>query len=201
MLDRAMFRKSIEQEIDILTEAEVSFSEKLTVYEDADSQWTSLLSQQENAKRTLSTNKVAEIEARKALERAQRMVADAKEHLVITSNALRAVEQQVRKTAAEMDNVTTYLSRNQERVRNALRKKTELVMAESEIRDLTEEDLAALRQKEVSLMGESAQIEQMVARLSSRAEKLRMRAIALERWEQNGRPDPNGANNSTTMGL
>jgi hypothetical protein len=198
LLGRALLKKSILEEIDDLTEAEASFSEKLNTYEETDSQWNSLLSQQENAKVTLSNGKLAEIEARKALERALRLVADAKDSLVLTSKALRAVEQQVRKNAAEMDTVTNHLSKNQERVRNALKKKSEMVMAESEIKNLTEEDLAVLCRKEIRLVGESEQIELMVARLSSRAEKLRMRAIALERWQQNGF---NGANNSTAMGL
>jgi hypothetical protein len=201
MIDRAMNKKSIEEEINSLSEAEASFSEKLNTLEDYDSQRNILLSQQVDAKMTLSANGLAGIEAKKALERAQRMVADAKEYLVVTSNALRAVELQVRRNAAEMDTVTTQLSKNQERVRNALRKKSETVMAESEIQNPTEEDLAVLRQKEVKLMEESAQIEMMVARLSSRTEKLRMRGIALERWQQNGRPELNGTNNSTAMGL
>jgi chromosome segregation ATPase len=195
MLDRAMNKKSIAEEIDSLADLEASFTDKLILYEETDSQWNNLLSQRDSAKMTVSTSKIAEIEARKSLERAQRMVAEAKEHLVTTSKALRAVEQQVRKNALEMDTVTTQLTRNQERVRTALKKKTEMGMGTP---NLTEADLAVLRQKEVKLLGESAQIELMVARLSSRAEKLKMRGIALERWEQNGRPDLNGANNGST---
>jgi hypothetical protein len=196
LLGRAGLKRSILEEIDCLAEAEASFTEKLNTYEDTDSQWNNLLSQQANAKMTLSTSKLAEKEARKALERALRMVAEAKDSLVLTSTALRAVEMQVRRNSAEMDNVTTQLSRNQERVLNALKKKSGMVMGESKIPNLTEGELAALRQKEIKLLGESERIELMVVRLSSRAEKLRMRGIALERWQQNGF---NGANNSTAM--
>ena len=187
ILNRALLRKSIEEEIDSLMEAELNFSGNLIQYEVTDKNWNELLKEQENVKRELAKSKEAEIEARKALEAAQRAVEDAKLRLVDTSNALWSVEQQLKRNAAEMDRVTGQLSRRQERVRSALRRKwSETVGGENGIPISTEEDVIALRRKEMKLAEERNQIEGMVARLQSRAETLRTRAQALEEWQKNG---------------
>jgi hypothetical protein len=186
MVDRAMLRNTIEEEIQSLEEAEIQFSEKLEQYEATDSEWSGLLNEQEGARQELSMQKQQEIEARNALLHAQQMVAEAKAHLVITSNALRGVELKVRRNAHDMDRVTSTLSKRQERVRSMLRKKADMMSGGIQVEYLADEDLASLRKKESQLIGESKQVARMVARLSSRAEKLMSRADALEKWQKNG---------------
>jgi hypothetical protein len=182
IVDRAMLRNSIEREIDSLSATESQFTEKLNVYEEADRQWNDLLTKEELAKQRLSVSKNTEIDARKALDEAQKDVVTAKEDLVRMSNELRTVEQQVKKNAQDMDRITTTLSRKQERVRNALRKKTELMKGGIRIQYLSEEELTALRRREIQLTGESKQIAEIVTNLESRAEALRNRAEKLKGW-------------------
>lgn len=186
IVDRAIntVRNTIEKEIDSLRETEQLFNEKLEVYEATDKVWNQKLLEQEAAKEILARKKSIEIEARKSLDKSQNDVMKAKEELVQTSNDLRAVEQQVRKSATEMDRITTQLSRKQERVRNALRKKTEIMKGGVQVQYLSEDELTSLRRREIQLMGESREIVNMVARLQSRSEKLKSRADALERWQQ-----------------
>jgi hypothetical protein len=183
IVDRAMMRNTIEQEIESLSDTEEQFTEKLEIYEETDREWNELLIKEESAKVNLTVQKNKEIEARKAFDEAQRNVASAKTTLVQTSNDLRAVEEQVRKNAQDMDRITTTLSRKQERVRNALKKKTELMKGGIQLQYLSEEELTALRRREIQLLGESNQIAEMVARLESRAEKLRNRAEKLKEWQ------------------
>ncbi|KAG7366222.1 heat shock protein [Nitzschia inconspicua] len=183
IVDRALLRNTIEQEIESLSNTEAQFTEKLEVYEEADREWNDLLVKAETAKDNLTIQKNKEIEARKAFDEAQKNVSDAKTALVQTSNELRSVEDQVRKNAQEMDRITHTLSRKQERVRNALKKKTELMKGGIQLQYLSEDELTALRRREIQLMGESKQIADMVARLESRAEKLRNRAAKLNEWQ------------------
>lgn len=182
LVDRAMLKTTVENEIANLRDTEEQFSEKLMAYEETDRQWNVLLTQQEDAKSVLLDKKSLEIEARKALEMAQQGVVEAKEELVQTSNDLRGVEHHVRKTAQEMDKITNSLTRRQEKVRDALRKKTEMMQAGIQVMYLSDDELAALRRREVQLMSESQEAQNMVARLQSRADKLKMRAEALENW-------------------
>jgi predicted nucleic acid-binding Zn-ribbon protein len=152
--------------------------------QETDREWHDLLRSSEVAKDDLSHRKEQEIEARKALVRAQQMVTEAKAHLVTTSNALKGVEQRVRRNAYEMDRVTSSLAKKQERVRLALRQKVDRTA--HGLRFDYAEDVEALRQKESRLSVETTQVSMMVARLQSRAEKLKVRADALEKWQQAG---------------
>ncbi|KAL3924197.1 MAG: hypothetical protein SGILL_001188, partial [Bacillariaceae sp.] len=163
IVDRALLRSSIEHEIKSLGEAEEKFTEKLEVYEEVDREWNDLLAKEEAFKKHLSAKKSVEIEARKAFDEAHEHVVDAKKELVHTSNELRGVEEQVRKNAQEMDRITTTLARKQERVRSALKNKTELMQGGIQMQYLSDEDLSALRRKETQLTQESQQIAEMVA--------------------------------------
>lgn len=187
IVDRAMMRNTIEQEIDSLRETEERFTEKLEFYEETDRKWNDVLTEQEAAKQALSEKKSYEIEARKAFDRAQQDVAQAKDELVRASNDLREVEQQARKSSQEVDRINGQLSRKQERVRNALRKKTEMMKGGVQVQYLSEEEFEMLRRRENQLVGESRQIADMVARLQSRAEKLKSRAEALDRWQRSAK--------------
>ena len=184
IVDRAMLRHTIEEEIQSLSETEDQFTEKLQVYEETDREWNFLLGKQEVAKNTLTERKNEEIEARKALADAQKNVSEAKEELVDTSKALSGVEQQVKKYAQEMDRITATLSKKQERVRNELKKKAELMQGGIQMRYMSEEELAALRRRELQLLGESQQIADMVARLESRSIKLKNRAEKLKEFQK-----------------
>jgi hypothetical protein len=189
LMDRAMLKHTVEAEIDYLIHAELKFSEQLHEYEDADSEWNGLLKKQEGTKKDLASSKLAEIEARKSLARAQRLVAEAKASLVVTSSALRGIEDKVKKNALEMDKVTMQLSKKQEKVRSALKIKSENVVQGANFKNIqySEDELRNLRQKEINLIEETSQIALMVDRLQSRAAKLNIRAIALERWEKTGK--------------
>jgi hypothetical protein len=81
------------------------------------------------------------------------------------------------------------LSKKQDIVRNALRKKADMMSGGIKVEYLSEEELASLRRKEIQLMGESRQVARMVARLQSRAEKLKIRAEALEKYQESGQMD------------
>ena len=175
----------IAKEIESLEETEKDFVQKLQLYEQTDREWNDMLTKQENAKEAVTRRKYEESEARKRLDEAIRLVSEAKANLVTTSNALRAIEQKVKKNAAEMDRVTFTLSKKQERVRHALRKKADQVKGGIVLDYMSEADLAALRRREMQLAGESEQLARMVARLSSRAEKLKSRADELDRYQRN----------------
>jgi myosin heavy subunit len=183
IVDRAMLRHTIEEEIQSLSDAEEQFTEKLEVYQEADREWNQLLVKEEAAKEDLSIKKNKEIEARKVFDEAHQKVVEAKKELVTTSNELREVEEQVRKNAQEMDRITSTLAKKQQRVREALQKKTDLMKGGIQIQYLSEEDLTALRRREIQLIGESKQVAEMVARLESRAEKLKHRAEQLKNWQ------------------
>ena len=187
IVDRAMMKNTIEKEIASLRATEELFTDKLQTYAETDQKWNDLMTEQEVAKAILSEKKNFEIEARKAFDRAQQEVVQAKDDLVKKSTDLRGVEQQVKKSAQEMDKITTQLSRKQERVRNALRKKTEILKGGVQVQYLSEEELAMLRRREIQLMGDTKQIANMVSRLQSRAEKLKSRADALERWQKSNK--------------
>jgi myosin heavy subunit len=178
--DRKQNVQRIEKEIDALQETEQIFMEKLRAYQQTDVEWKALLSRQESFRDDLTRRKREEAEARKRLDDAIRMVSEAKANLVAVSSPLRNVEHVVRKHASEIDQVKFTLSRKQERVRQALRKKASMSNGAIQLQYLSEEDLAALRRKEMQLTGESEQLATMVARMSARAEKLRSRAAVLD---------------------
>ena len=179
-VSRDMKKAAIEKEIQSLRNTENQFTENLETYNKIDREWSVWLTKQEEAKKNLSEKRKEEIEARKAFDNAQQMVVKAKDDMVSASNTLRGVEQEVRKSAEEMDRVSTTLSKKQERVRNALRRKTELMKGGIHVEYITEQEVMSLRRKEIQLMGESQQIATMVARLQSRADKLKKRAELLE---------------------
>jgi hypothetical protein len=202
IIDRAMLRNTIQQDIQSLHLAEAQFSEKLKEYEATDQEWNDLLKIQDEAKVNLSKRSLEELEARKALERAQRKVAEVKTQLVSSTNALRGIEQRVRKSAFEMDRVTSSLTQKQEKVRTELKKKVDLAKGGIQVQYLTEDDLTALRRKEIQLLGESKQVARMATRLQSRAEKLKNRAEALEALHGTGEMTNNNGSagtNSTMM--
>jgi septal ring factor EnvC (AmiA/AmiB activator) len=196
--ERAQNVHRIEKEIESLKQTEQAFMEKLQMYEQSDRDWNSLLEKQETGKQELTRRKMEERDARKRLDEAIRLVSEAKAILVTTSTALRNVEQKVKRNASEMDRVTFTLSKKQEKVRHTLRKKADSVNGGIQLEYMSEDELTALRRKEMQLEGESQQLANMVARLSSRAEKLRARAEALDRFQKNEEHASNGGVVSNT---
>ena len=184
-VDRSTKKTNIEKEILSLRNTEKQFTEKLESYSEIDREWTTWLTRQEDARETLKEKKQEEVEAREALDSAEEMLVKASSDVKDVSNKLRGVEQEVRRSAEEMDRVSTTLSRKQERVRNALRRKTELMKGGIQVQYITVEEVKQLRRKESQLVGESQQIATMVARLQSRADNLKERADALERLKRN----------------
>ncbi|CAJ1923858.1 unnamed protein product [Cylindrotheca closterium] len=176
LLGRAMMRNTIEQEIRLLQVAEAKFSEKLKEYEATDKEWNTLLNKQDEAKMNLSKHKMEEMEARRALERAQRQVSEAKSQLLTSTNALRGIEQSVRKNAFEMDRMTSTLSQKQEKVRASLKKKVDQARGGMEVEYLTEDDLTALRRREIQLVGEQNQTRRKATQLQTEAESLKKQA-------------------------
>mmetsp|Transcript_67286 Transcript_67286/g.75384 ORF Transcript_67286/g.75384 Transcript_67286/m.75384 type:complete len:570 (+) Transcript_67286:55-1764(+) len=181
--NRSMKKTVIEKEIHSLRNTEIQFTEKLDFYTEIDREWNELLIKREKAKENLSIKKNTEIEAQRALDNAHKMAIEAKDDMVEVSSTLRGVEQDVRKRAQEMDRVSTTLSRKQERVRNALRRKTELLNGGIQVQYITEQEVMMLRKKEIQLIGEAREIATMVSRLQSRADRLKKRADALEQWK------------------
>ena len=170
----------IEKDIDALQETEQIFMDKLRTYQQTDVEWKTLLSRQESFRNNLTQRKREEAEARKRLDDAIRGVSEAKANLVAVASPLRNIEHVVRRHASEIDQVKFTLSRKQERVRQALRKKANLSNGAIQLQYMSEEDMAALRRKEMQLSGETEQIATMVARMSARAEKLKSRAAVLD---------------------
>jgi len=181
--NRSMKKTAIEKEIHSLRNTEIQFTEKLDSYTEIDREWNELLIKREKAKENLSIKKNTEIEAQRALDTAHKMTIEANNDMVKVSSTLRGVEQDVRKRAQEMDRVSTTLSRKQERVRNALRRKTELLNGGIQVQYITEQEVMMLRKQETQLLGDARQIATMVARLQSRADRLKKRADALEQWK------------------
>jgi len=176
ILGRAMMRNTIEQDIRLLQMAEAKFSEKLKDYEDTDKEWNDLLKKQDEAKTNLDKHRMEELEARRALEMAQKQVAEAKSKLLSKTNALRGIEQRVRKSAFEMDRMTSTLSQKQEKVRASLKRKVDQARGGMEIEYLTEDDLTALRRREIQLVGEENQIRRKATKLQSDADSLKNKA-------------------------
>lgn len=180
VIGRAMMRNTIEQDIRLLQLAEAKFSEKLKEYEQNDNDWNDLLKKQDEAKTNLSKRKMEEVEARRALEVAQRQVAEAKSKLLSSTNALRGIEQRVRRSAFEMDRMTSRLSQRQEKVRASLKKKVDRARSGMEIEYLTEDDLTALRRREIQLVGEQNQTRRKATQLQSKANSLKDEANGFE---------------------
>ena len=180
VIGRAMMRNTIEQDIRLLQVAEAKFSEKLKEYEDTDKEWNDLLKEQDEAKVSLSKRRMEEMEARRALELAQKQVAEAKSQLLTSTNALRGIEQRVRRNAFEMDRMTSKLSQRQEKVRASLKKKVDQARGGMEVEYLTEEDLTALRRREIQLVGEQNQTRRKATQLQTKADTLKNQADNLE---------------------
>ena len=176
---------SIRKDIDALRSTEEQFTEKLESYTELDREWNQWLTKQESARATLRQNKQREEEARRALDTAREDVTNSNADVIAVSNKLKVVEQEVRKSAQEMDKVSTSLSRKQEKVQRALKRKTELIKGGMAVEYITPEEVKQLRQKESQLLGESQQIATMVAKLQSRADQLKKRAEALEKLKEN----------------
>ena len=113
------------------------------------------------------------------------MVSQANTDVMKVSNKLIRVEQEVRKSAQEMDRVSMTLTRKQEKVQNALRRKTELMKGGIFVEYVNPEEITLLRQQESQLLGESKEIATMVAKLQSRADDLQKRAEKLEKLKNN----------------
>ena len=182
--NRATKQTHIKKDILSLRNTEQQFTEKLEAYTEIDRSWNNWLAAQENAKKTLRENKQKQFDAQRALDIAEENVSKANKDVLAISNKLRGVEQEVRKSAQEMDRVSTTLSRKQERVQNALRRKTELIKGGISVEYAMDEEVKQLRMKEVQLLGESQQITSMVAKLQSRADELKKRAEVLEKLKQ-----------------
>lgn len=183
--NRSTKKAHIEKEINSLRFSEAEFTQKLDNYNQFDLEWNRWLSKQEDAKKTLDEKNKDAIAARAALASAEKKVTIASYDVKAVTNKLRGVEEEVRKSALEMDRVSTTLSRKQERVRNALKKKTELMKGGITVQYVTAEEVKILLNKESQLLGESKQIATMVARLQSRADMLKKRAEALEQLKIN----------------
>jgi chromosome segregation ATPase len=182
---RDIKKAQIEREIQALKATEEQFTQKLDAYTELDREWNSWLIKQEDAVKVLDDCKQKEKEARQALTTAEELVQEASTDVRQVSNKLRGFEEEVRKSAHEMDRVSSTLTRKQERVRNALKRKTELMKGGIQVHYVTAEEVKQLRKKESELQGESKQVATMVARLQSRADKLKERADALERLKNN----------------
>jgi chromosome segregation ATPase len=137
-----------------------------------------------------------EILARRALEEAQKRLATTKLNVNDLSKSFSKIQFVEAKVNSEVEAVAEFMSKRQETIRKALRKKKREIEAErgkqidktkgaqNDVDDADNPELIVaietFREQESVLQKENNRIEEMVARLISRAEKLKKRAEQLE---------------------
>lgn len=137
-----------------------------------------------------------EIIARRALEEAQKRLATTKLNVNDLSKSFSKIQAVEAKVNFEVESVAESMAKRQETIRKALRKKKREIEAErrkqndiakSAHNDVDEGDnpesivaIEKFREQESVLQRENDRLEEMVARLISRAEKLKKRAELLE---------------------
>jgi peptidoglycan hydrolase CwlO-like protein len=134
----------------------------------------------------------AEIDARKALEKAQERVGKTKQSVDGLTKAFAKIQAEEGKVTKQVETIAESMAKRQEKVRKALRRK-ELEVAEKRKRQAGEpvsyikpqveeevpelvEEIDRLRKEERFLAAESDRQDEKIARILSRAAKLRARA-------------------------
>ena len=172
------------RDINCLQEAEKDFDDKLQAQLQAEKQVEQTREALWKADTKARGAVEKEMEARRALEEAQREVIATRQALLDWKNIYEKAENQHRKATHDVDKVSLTLMRKQERVRTALRRKEEEVLDLHESASLDTlgiSDLERLRKEEEYLRAESTRLDDRVKRLRSRARKLKRRSGQLNK--------------------
>jgi phage-related tail protein len=188
-------RRSIEREIVELEAIENDYYEKLADQSDAIERFKVTQVALKQAARDAKQAVQDELDARRALERAQKRVSTTKQTVNELSKSFSKIQSLEEKATIEVDLISDALRKRQEKVRLALRKKQVEIDNQSRLRgdkvdeeDMMdfEEDLAfmdaieKLRREEGILLQENERIEMTISQLLSRSNKLKLRAEQLD---------------------
>ncbi len=192
MTDMLRLRRTVAYEIEQLQNYENDFKSNrelnLNLHRDVERKSMALEQAQANAKAAVQ----AEIRARKALEDAKNLVASTNDDVQQSTVGLAATSENLKYNELELQKVSTTLAKQQEKVRVALRRKEEALFEAEEIvrgdfkaesLKESEETIEALLKEERYLRAESARVEALAARLSSRSKKLEINSEKLEKDE------------------
>jgi hypothetical protein len=185
-------RKYIEREILELEATEVDYYEKLADQSDAIERFKDTQVALKQAARDAKQAVQDELDARRALERAQKRVLTTKQAVNDLSKSFSKIQSLEEKATMEVESISDALRKRQEKVRIALRKKQLEIDNESRLRADkvdeeevvidAEEDLAfmdaieKLRREEANLIKENERIERTISKLLSRSNNLKLRA-------------------------
>jgi len=193
MKDIVRFRHTVSYEIKQLQqfEKDLQSSKKLnhSLEADMDRKTLALEQARANAKAAMQ----AEERARKALEDAINLVASTNHDVMQSTLSLETTDDKLRYNEMELERISKGMSKQQERVRVALRRKEEAIeeaSGEKLYGDFKAEKIVdsaatiqALLKEERYLRAESARLDSVAERLLSRAEKLEKTAKEIEKEE------------------
>lgn len=193
MADIVRFRHTVSYEIEQLQkfEEDLNSSKKVNInlQRDMDRKTLALEQAKANAKAAAQ----AEERARKALEDAINLVASTNNDVMQSTLSLETTDDKLRYNEIELERISKGMTKQQERVRVALRRKEEAIDEASgeklygdfkaEKVDDSAATIEALLKEERYLRAESARLDAVAERLTSRAEKLENTAEKMEREE------------------
>ncbi|GKY95899.1 hypothetical protein MPSEU_000550500 [Mayamaea pseudoterrestris] len=194
MMDRLLLRNTVKDEIESLKKAENEYVESQQADSVAQAAYQKTLQQQVTLQMELKRAKVAEANARLALERALAQVAVTKASLNKVADALCFAKTELETTSSRMERRSHFLATQSERVRRHLvrKEKTEVRGAADILSDVSNhmdhddsdkylQEIERLRNEERTLAAEYEQLEATAARYTSRANVLTQRA---QEWKQ-----------------
>jgi hypothetical protein len=192
MADIIRFRHTVSYEVEKLQEFESDLESSRELNRNLQRDKGRKMAALEQAKANAKAAEQAEERARKALEDAINLVASTTHDVTQSTLSLENTQDKLRYNDIELDKITTGMTKQQEKVRIALRRKEEAVQEADEkfrgdfkarrIED-SSETIQELAKEERYLRAESARLDAIAERLSSRARKLQINADILEKEE------------------
>ena len=192
MTDLLRLRKTVTHEIEQLQQIEndVKKNKDLNRNLQRDTERKNLALEQAKANAQAAVQ--AEVRARKALEDAVNLVASTNNDVQQSSDTLSATVENLKYNEVELEKACNAMAKQQEKVRISLRRKEEAIHEAEEIKrgdfkshgiKESQDIIDALLKEERYLRAESARIEAMAQRLSSRSRKLKRNSDELEKDE------------------
>jgi curved DNA-binding protein CbpA len=197
MLDHVLLKTTVSREIQELQKYELGFVETQAIETRDQREYQKNVLARLKAKSTVVAALKREEELRKELEEAQKHVAESKQALDVVFRNFTVAEQVCRKSQHEKKRATRLMERQSERVRAALRDKEREVLqhqgltdddtvadsvSEEEIEDRLHE-LFEIRREEKLLVERRARLEEVAAKLLSRANKLKVSAEEMHKMQ------------------
>lgn len=193
MGDIILFRHTVTYEIEQLQTIESDFEQSKEMNRNLQRNIERKTVALEQAKANSNAALQAEERARKALEDAKKMVANTKSDVQQSLSSLASLTDQLAYNEMELERISSGMSKQQEKVRVALRRKEEAMQQSTEdkmrgdfkaqrIED-SNDSIEELLKEERYLRAESARLDAMSERLSSRAKKLELKANEIEKVE------------------